>query len=224
VVAALALTAGVAQAQLVGTFNGVGSLSASGESGIGQPVLLTFTDGIEAKSALTGIFSDINVGDEGTIQNILVGTGAFNVPNFINISGYTFSLTNVIPGAFPAATCIAPEAPGETCSPPNTPFNFINLPNGEGGISSSATFGVNGFVMHGDDTFSYRGTFTAQFPDQSYQDLIASIDEGGTVPVSYSLTINANALATVPEPATVALMATGLLALGGVIRVRRSQV
>jgi hypothetical protein len=225
VVVALALTAGVAQAQIIGTFNGGGSLRASGASGIGQPVQLTFNGPLVAVPTLDGIFGAIAPGSTGTVQDILVGTGAFNVPDFIQIAGYTFSLNFVVPGSFSPADCLAtPALAGQTCSPPNTPFNLSNVDNGHGGLNSSAAFSVSGFVTDpSDNTYAYNGIFTSQFTNTSYQQLIAQIDGGSTIPVSYSLTISATA-ATVPEPATVALMATGLLAIVGVIRVRRTQV
>jgi len=224
VVAALAFTAGVAQAQIVGTFNGAGSLSASGASGVGQPVQLTFTGPLIAVPTLDGIFGPVAPGTTGTVQDILVGTGAFNVPDFIQIAGYTFSLDFVAPGSFSPAGCAIPVAAvGQTCSPPGTPFSFTNLDNGRGGLNVSAAFNVSGFVTDpSSNTYAYNGVFTSQFTNQSFQGLAAQIDAGGTIPVSYSLTIQANS--TVPEPATIALMATGLLFLGGVVRVRRSQV
>jgi hypothetical protein len=225
VVAALALTAGVAQAQIIGTFNGGGSLRASGASGIGQPVQLTFNGPLVAVPTLDGVFGAITPGSTGTVQNILVGTGAFNVPDFIQISGYTFSLNFVVPGSFSPADCLTtPAVAGQTCSPPNTPFNLANVANGNGGLNSSAAFSVSGFVTDpNDNTFAYNGIFTSQFTNQSYQQVIAQIDGGSTIPVAYSLTISATSLAT-PEPATFALMGAGLLCLAGVIRVRRTQV
>jgi len=228
-VAALALTAGVAQAQLVGSFNGAGSLQASGASGVGQPVQLTFTpasNNLIAVPTLNGIFGGIAPGTTGTIQNIAVGTGAYNVPDFITIDGFSFSLNFVVPGDFNdgGACLFVPAAAGQTCTPPNTPFNLQNVSNGKGGLNTSASFSVNGFVTNPDgDSFAYNGIFTSQFTGQSYQQLVAQIDQGSTIPVSYSLTIDATSLAT-PEPATFALMGAGLLCLGGVIRVRRSQV
>lgn len=228
-VAALALTAGVAQAQLVGSFNGAGSLRATGASGVGQPVHLAFTpasNNVIAVPTLDGIFSAIAPGTTGTIQSIDVGTGAYSVPNFITIGGYSFSLDFVVPGDFNdgGACLFLPPAPGQTCTPPNTPFNLVNNSNGKGGINSSAGFSVNGFVTDpSDNTYAYTGIFTSQFTNTSYQQLVADIDAGRTVPVSYSLNIQATSLAT-PEPATFALMGAGLLCLGGVIRVRRTQV
>ena len=221
-VAALALTAGVAQAQLVGTFNGAGSLSASGAPGIGQPVTLTFNSPLIAVPVNNGIFSPIAPGTTGTIQNITVGTGAFSVPNFIQIAGYTFSLDFVSPGTFSPALCFVAPAVGQTCTPPNTPFDLANLSNGKGGINASAGFSVSGTVTTPSSAmYAYDGTFTTQFTGMSYQQVEAAIDAGGTVPVSYSLNITAT---TTPEPATFVLMGAGLLCLVGVIRVRRTEV
>jgi len=223
--AALAVSAGVAQAQIVGTFNGAGSLSASGAPGIGQPVTLTFNSPLIAVPTLNGIFSPIAPGTTGTIQNITVGTGAFSVPNFIQIAGYTFSLNFVAPGSFPPVDCANPVAlSGQVCSPPGTPFNLSNLDNGHGGLNTSAAFSVSGIVTAPSSTnYGYTGIFTSQFTNTSFQQLENMIDSGGTIPVSYSLTIQATSLAT-PEPATFALMGAGLLCLVGVIRVRRMEL
>ena len=167
-IVALAFSAGVAQAQIVGTFNGAGSLSASGASGVGEPVQLTFTGPLIAVPTLDGIFGPIAPGTTGSVQNILVGTGAFNVPNFIQIGGYTFSLDNVAPGSFSPAGCAIPvAAAGQTCSPPGTPFSFTNLSNGRGGLNVSAAFNVSGFVTDpSDNTYAYTGIFTSQFSNE----------------------------------------------------------
>lgn len=224
-VAVLAISASAASAQVVGQFNGAGSLSANGEAGLGQPVNLIFTGSpLFAIPTLDGIFSSIAPGSTGSIQNVSLGTGAFNEANFIQISGYTFSLLNVAEGSATAATCLAPAVVGQSCTPPNTPFTLSNVSNGRGGISSTASFTVNGWVTTPtQEVFQYDGIFTAQFANTSYQQLIATIDQGTSLPVSYSLSIEA-ANSTVPEPATFALMGSGLIALAGIGRMRRKQV
>jgi PEP-CTERM motif len=219
---AASLGATAAGAQLVGTFNGAGSLKASGSPGVGQPVTLKFTSGLIAVPTLSGIFSPIPVGTTGTVQDVTVGVGAFNVPHFIQIGGYTFSLTFVAPGSYPSVDCFNPvAAAGQLCSPPNTPFNLANVSSGKDGLNTSASFNVSGVVTTPSAaSYNYQGIFTSQFARQSYQTLIGQIDAGGTIPVSYSLNIVAT---TVPEPATVVLMATGLLFLVGAVH-RRMQL
>jgi hypothetical protein len=75
----------------------------------------------------------------------------------------------------------------------------------------------------GAQSFSYTGVFSSQF-SVPYQTLLAQLAAGAPLPVSYSLTINASipdAVVT-PEPATLGLVATGLLAIAGFVRRRRS--
>jgi PEP-CTERM motif len=220
VATAVVFSATAAHAQIVGSFSGAGSLSASGPPGLGQPVTLTFNSPIIALPSLTGIFAPIPIGALGTVQNITLGTGVFNVPNFIQIAGYNFSLDFVPPGSFGLADCLNPvPAPGQVCSPPGTPFDFSNLSNGKGGINTSASFNIVGRVTTPSSAqYAYTGIFTSQFAGQSFQSLINQINSGGTVPVSYSLNVAATA---VPEPATLALVGAGILMLGGAVARRR---
>jgi hypothetical protein len=61
---------------------------------------------------------------------------------------------------------------------------------------------------------NFVGTYTTQFPDfASIAALQTAIENGTVVPSSVSASFVVN---SVPEPAAVALMATGLVALAGI--------
>jgi len=209
---------------IVGQFNAVGSAMATG-SGPAN-VAFGFTTPIGAIVPLTGIFGVIAPFTFGGISNLTVGSGATSIPNFLTISGFTFSLTNIAPGAYSAADCAAPAAVGQTCSRPGSGMNFSNVPNGQGGLNSVSSFSFSGIVTTpGAQFYSYTGVFSSQLAGVSYQTLLSALN-GGSVGMSYSLNINATTpdIVTTPEPATVALMATGMLCCVGFVRRRRNSL
>jgi hypothetical protein len=85
----------------------------------------------------------------------------------------------------------------------------------QNGNTVFAELTVNGFVtgpgLVGPTMFV--GGYSTQFPGTTIAALTAQIEAGTVIPSSISASFVTNA---VPEPATVALMATGLLALGAV--------
>jgi hypothetical protein len=214
--AALMVAAPTAQAQtIVGSFNAVGSVNLGLVSG---NYTVTPTSPLISVPSLTGIFAPLGV-TLGTIAPVVVGSGPTNIPSFISIGGYTFSLLDVAPGSFGSAQCTLPKAPGQTCTPLGTGMNLSNVSNGKGGINSSAAFSFDGTVTTpSNQTFNYTGVWTSQIAGKSYQQLNASIGRTGSAPLSYSLNIVAT---SVPEPATVSLMGTGLLTLVGLGYARR---
>lgn len=226
-IVAFAVAAQVAEGQVVGAFNGAGSASFVKAPGVGQPIEINFNSPLIAVPVLDGIFATLAPGNTGTLQNVAVGTGVYNLPGFIQIVGYSFALNNVVPGSFSVADCFLAAVAGQTCTFPGTPFNFANVSNGHGGINTTLAFNLSGVVTTPSaNSYDYSAIFTSQFTNTSFQSMYNTMESGGTIPVSYSLSIQATApedITTTPEPATLAMLGPGLLGLGafGVVRVRR---
>ena len=223
-IAAFALSAQAAQGQVVGTFNASGSATIAKPPTVGAPATITFTSSTTVGTSPTpdGIFLPIAPGTTGITQTITVGSGAYSVPNFFQIAGYTFSITNVTPGNYASTSCSDPAAAGQTCTIPGTPFNLVNTAAG-GGLNSTLSFSVSGLVtVPSATTYDYSATFTSQFTS-SYQQVINEMDSGGTAPNSYSVVLQATqpGVTTTPEPTTFAMLGSGLLGLVGMVRVRR---
>lgn len=141
-------------------------------------------------------------GQAGTIQDLIATpTGLASYPsNFLQLGAYTFSLNAVETGGV---------------------FGPIFLT--QTGSSVTATFNVSGRVSggaFGDGRGRYAGTFTAQFPRTTIAGLVNSIDAGGSARNSFSATFQ---IATIPEPSTYVLMASGVAMLGAFARRRRQQ-
>lgn len=219
-VAALALGAGTAAAQPVGTFNFTGDLRLTLDEGsLFVDVLGGDADGfglIRARDfSQTGDFVSV-AGETGTHIDFVPVPGSYDGTTLLTIGGFTFSLGNILPGTFGAADCGAPEAAGQSCTPPGTAFNLFNLSS----ASSIAGFRVDGQVADASGTSAFTGTFSTQFDTQSYQDVIAQVVREGELTTSFSATFTATQ-SVVPEPASIALVATGLVAVAGLGARRR---
>ena len=89
------------------------------------------------------------------------------------------------------------------------PFNF-----GLSGSVPTASLTARGSLFNaGVFVGIFEGTYTTQFPGYTLASLQTAIENGTVVPSSVSASFVVSAI---PEPATVALMATGLVALAGV--------
>jgi len=222
--AALMFGATAAQAQVVGTFNAAGSASYGGNASAVQ-INPGSPPNIIALQTLDGIFGALASNTLGTMQGVTVGTGPMSIANFIQVGGYTFSLTSIAPTSYSSAQCAAPAAAGQVCGNVGSGFNWSNVSNGVGGLNSSAAFNFMGVVTTPTaQTYNYTGIYTGQFVGRSYQQIIGSLAGGAAAPKVDSYSLNIQAVSSVPEPATVALMATGLVALGGIARRRRNTV
>jgi hypothetical protein len=166
----------------------------------------------------TGIFGPL-MGSTGTIKDLNnttepVGT-TVNVPDFMTFAGapnLELTLTEMPAGTFSTTTCGGTPAPGQTCTPAGTQYDLTN----QTATSSTASFTVDGYLTDTNNPgvqTAFTGIFTTQFENDSLQEVIATIEGGGTVDASYSATFTATAT---PEPASMLTMLSGGLLLIGV--------
>jgi len=112
--------------------------------------------------------------------------------------------------------------PGDTCTPSyltpayGSPFTFVDNPSD----TSSATFVVGGVTSDGLSTWD--AVFTMQF-NAPYRTVLADYGTDGFTD-TYSATANVavTPLTATPEPDSIVVLGTGLLALAGVARRRLS--
>lgn len=216
--AGLALGASTAFAQPVGSLNISGGVRVTASGG---NIFLDFlpagggTGLVSANLfAQTGSFTSV-AGATGTMTDFTPTVGMNMVSPLLTIGGFTFDLEQVFAGIRGSAGCVGAPTTGQNCTPTGTAFNLTNLtPN-----SSTASFRVAGTVMDGTGMSDFTGTFTTQFDNLSFQEVIAQATSAGGVETTFSASFTA---AVVPEPSTYALLGTGLFALAGVARRRRA--
>jgi hypothetical protein len=175
----------------------------------------------------TGSFSGL-AGTSGTIKdlNILaqpVGS-PFVLTDWLRLTAaptISFTLTSLPVGVFTAAGCAGPAAAGQNCTPPGSPFNLTNT----SATSSVVSFKTGGLVLNTatSQVSNFDGTFSTQFTNQNLQQLLATINGGGSVSATYSANFIVSSPEGVPEPATITFMLGGLgLIVVGAVRKRRA--
>lgn len=211
-------------------------------------VLLDFTTHVMADpSANTGSFASLNNphhGAVGSAETITVGHGPQPVRKFVHFGPYKFDLVAVPSGAYGQDDCYIMPAVGQRCTPyqfPSyelSPFYLENVAGGSDAMFTAlVSFDVTGTVTAHGRTASFTGTITSTFEGLSYQEALAGLEQFGLEDVPFTATFvvdggatRASAMlfsaadaAVVPEPSTVALVATGLAATAALARRRRAR-
>ena len=221
-ITASSLTPAMALAVTLGTFNIDGTLTLSG-TGLAPQITFqsssapfTANKSTIGATGLTGSFAGLG-GTAVTIMPVtnppaVTGGAGFAPQSFLSFDAApalgTLPLNFIFAGINSAASCGAAPAVGQVCSPANTPFNFQNTPGG----GSSLVFVFSGISNPAGSTWT--GTFSSQFR-VPYQNVLATLANGGTVTSTYSASFN-----VIPEPTSLALVLGGLGILVSVSRRR----
>jgi hypothetical protein len=183
----------------------------------------------QVANSSSGSFSPLSL-TQGVLSNLLYAAApldtAVSIPNFLSfLAEPTLSaeLTLLSSGIYSSAQCGQALAIGQTCTVGTLPFMFANLNGG-----SVASFDIGGSFHSGVDVAAFLGLFSFQFAGLSYQQVLAQIFAGQSVAALYSASFTSGtagtSTGTVPEPASLLLLATGLagITLGRRVGARRS--
>jgi hypothetical protein len=229
---AAALTTNLPAKALSGSFNFVGSVTATLNTITWQSNGGTVEKANFGSTALTGDFSGL-AGQLLSIQNLSRGTEPVGPPGFPLAAFLSFDtapglgvlgINFVALGVFPPTDCHNPvRLPGQVCTlssadvPGGSPFNFTNTASdGVHVDGSTVSFTFGGITEDGQSKWS--GIWTAQF-NESYQDVFTMF-ASGAITNSYSASV---VVTPIPEPDTMILLGAGLLVVSlGVRRLRKA--
>lgn len=208
------LVSGLSAAALSGTFDMSGTITVTSTTISWTSDVSPFASQMFSLTAGTGSFSTEDGQDGVANLNIAsepVGTTFANTPfiTFDVVPESALLLNRLNAGIDGTAGCTAsPAAAGQVCTPPNpggSPFNFQNL----SATQSTASFIFSGVTADGLSTWS--ATFTSQFNNMSFQQVLASLAASGSVSNSYSANVTVTPIpVTTPEPTPAFMLACGL--------------
>ena len=203
-------------------FTGMADATELGSAGVRLEFAEPVTIDPSANSGSFASLTEMLRGATGSLETLTVGAGPQSITDFLRVGPYSFDLAYVPSGPYGQDDCYVAPAVGQRCTPfqlPGfelSPFYLENVASGgsDALFTALVSFDVEGTVRGGGATSAFSGTISATFEGLSYQEALAGLEQDGLRGVPFTGTFVAHS-SVVPEPSTIALVATGLAGIAG---------